>query len=55
MIQHIRETWGLFLIKDSSILFYEDNAACITQIKNNYIKGDRTKHISPKIFNTHEL
>jgi hypothetical protein len=34
---------------------HEDNAACIAQIKGGYIKGDRTKHISPKFFYTHEL
>jgi hypothetical protein len=28
---------------------------CITQIIGGYIKGDRTKHISPKLFYTHEL
>ena len=27
----------------------------ITQIKWGYIKGDRTKHISPKLFYTHDL
>ena len=34
---------------------YEDNAACIAQLKGGYIKGDRTKHISPKFFFTHDL
>ena len=34
---------------------YEDNAACIAQLKEGYIKGDRTKHISPKFFFTHDL
>ena len=34
---------------------FEDNAACIAQIRGGYIKGDRTKHISPKFFYTHEL
>ena len=34
---------------------YEDNAACIAQLKRGYIKGDRTKHISPKFFFTHDL
>ncbi|KAJ9544184.1 hypothetical protein OSB04_023891 [Centaurea solstitialis] len=29
---------------------YEDNAACIEQMKVGYIKGDNTKHISPKFF-----
>ena len=47
MIHHIKESCGLSSVKD--------NAVCITQIKGGYIKGDRTKHISPKIFYTHEL
>ncbi|KAI5675345.1 hypothetical protein M9H77_06295 [Catharanthus roseus] len=34
---------------------YEDNAACIAQLKSGYIKKDKTKHISPKFFFTHEL
>ena len=34
---------------------YEDNAACIAQLKGGYIKRDRTKHISPKFFFTHDL
>ena len=34
---------------------YEDNVACIAQLKGGYIKGDRTKHISPKFFFTHDL
>ena len=28
---------------------------CIAQVKGRYIKGDRTKHISPKFFYTHEF
>ncbi|KAF7137709.1 hypothetical protein RHSIM_Rhsim07G0041900 [Rhododendron simsii] len=55
MIQHIREKCGLSSIKDCPTILYEDNAACITQIKGGYIKGDRTKHISPKFFYTHDL
>ena len=54
IIQHIKESCGLPSIKDSTTLF-EDNAACIAQLKGGYIKGDRTKHISPKFFYTHEL
>ena len=34
---------------------YEDNAACVAQLKGGYIKGDRTKHISPKFFFTYDL
>jgi hypothetical protein len=55
VIQHIREKCGLSSIKDNPTILYEDNAACITQIRRGYIKGDRTKHISPKFFYTHEL
>ncbi|GJU24174.1 hypothetical protein Tco_1162795 [Tanacetum coccineum] len=33
----------------------EDNAACIAQIKDGYIKGDITKHILLKFFFTHDL
>lgn len=32
------------------MMLYEDNAACVTQIKEGYIKSDRTKHIPPKFF-----
>ena len=55
MIQHIRESSGLSYIKNNPTVLYEDNAACIAQIKGGYIKGDRTKDISPKFFYTHEL
>jgi hypothetical protein len=55
MIQHIQEECGLESIRGSPTVLYEDNAACIAQIKEGYIKGDRTKHISPKFFSTHDL
>ncbi|KAL6341274.1 hypothetical protein AAG906_032392 [Vitis piasezkii] len=55
MIQHIQETCGLPYIRGNAIVLHEDNAACIAQIKGGFIKGDRTKHISPKLFYTHEL
>ena len=55
MIQHIRESCGLFSIKDDSTILFEDNVVCISQITGGYIKEDRTKHISPKLFYTHEL
>ena len=41
--------------KEVSTTLYEDNVVCIVQLKNRYIKGDRTKHISPKFFFTHDL
>ena len=55
MIQHILESCGLPSIKNKPTVLYEDNAACIAQVKGGYIKGDQTKHISPKLFYTHEL
>ena len=55
MIQHIRDSSGLSPISNTTTTLYEDNAACIAQLKGGYIKGDRTKHISPKFFYTHEL
>ena len=36
-------------------LFFENNDACIAQLRGGFIKGDRTKHISPKLFFTHDL
>ena len=33
-------------------MLFEDNVACIAQIKKGYIKGYRTKHISPNFFYT---
>ena len=55
VIQHIQEKCGVSSIKDSPTILYAHNTACITQIRGNYIKGDRTKHISPKFCYTHEL
>lgn len=31
-------------------MIYEDNAACIAQMREGYIKNDRTKHIPPRFF-----
>ena len=55
MIRHIQESCGLPSIKSKPSVLYEDNAACIAQVKGGFIKGDRTKHISSKLFYTHEL
>lgn len=54
MTQHIRSNCGMNEDKEPTVMF-EDNAACIAQLKDGYIKGDRTKHILPKFFFTHEL
>lgn len=55
LIHYVHESCGLESIGKGPTVIYEDNAACIAQIKEGYIKGDRTKHISPKFFSTHEL
>ena len=55
IIHHIQESCGLSSVKAKPTILFEDNAACIVQIKGGYIKGDRTKHISPKFFYTHEI
>lgn len=55
MIKHFQESYELFPIKDTLIVLHEDNVAFIIQIKEGYIKGDLTKHISSKFFYTHEL
>ena len=55
MIQHIQESCGLSSIKSDPTILFEDNVACIAQITWGYIQGDRTKHILPKFFCTHEL
>ena len=55
MIQHIWESYGLSSIKGDLTILFEDNVTCIAQITGGYVKGDRTKHISPKFFYTHEL
>ena len=52
---HIQETYGLPSIRGNATKLYEDNVACIDQIKGGFIKGDKTKHISPKFLYTHEL
>ena len=51
----MQENCGLSSGKLTPTILYEDNAACISQIKEGYIKGDRTKHISPKFFYSHDL
>ena len=55
MTQHIQQMCGFPMKKDIPITLYEENVACIAQMKGGYIKGDRTKHISSKFFFTHDL
>ena len=42
-------------INNSPTIIYKDNTACVAQVRGGYIKGDKTKHISPKFFYTHKL
>lgn len=55
VVQHIKGDCGISSGQEAPTVMYEDNAACISQLNEGYIKGDRTKHISPKFFFTHEL
>jgi hypothetical protein len=45
----------LSIVKESPTILFEDNDVCNIQFRKGYIKGDKTKHISPKFFYTHEL
>ena len=39
----------------NSTIMYEDNAACIAQMRARYIKSNLSKHIGPKLLYPHEL
>ena len=47
---HIQEECGIKTIINSPTIIYEDNTDCIKQVSDDFIKGDRTKHIAPKLF-----
>nr|GEY15539.1 retrotransposon protein, putative, Ty1-copia subclass [Tanacetum cinerariifolium] len=49
MTQLIVTSCGLNIEKSLTII-HEDNAACVTQMKEGYIKNDRTNHIPPRYF-----
>ncbi|GJU24120.1 copia protein [Tanacetum coccineum] len=49
MTQLIVTSYGLNKEKSPTII-YEDNATCVAQMKEGYIKSDRTKHILPRYF-----
>ena len=55
MTHHIHKECNLLSKEEAPIVIHEDNMACITQLKDGYIKGDRVKHISLKFFFTHDL
>ena len=46
---------GLSMENEMPTIMYEDNSTCINELKEGYIKGDRTKHISPNLFYAHDL
>ena len=48
VVGHIRSSWILYPTFDVPTTIFEDNEACIEQLKKGYIKGDNTKHIAPK-------
>lgn len=54
MTQHILRS-AHCAVDTSPTIIHEDNAACVHQLQHGYIKGDRTKHLSPKFFYTSEL
>jgi len=51
----IKERCGLKCDAKVSTVLFEENVACKAQLRGGFIKGDRTKHISPKLFFTHDL
>nr|GEW85395.1 retrovirus-related Pol polyprotein from transposon TNT 1-94 [Tanacetum cinerariifolium] len=55
VIQHIRELCRISSGQEATIVLHKDNATCIAQLKDGYIKGDRFNHILAKFFFTHEL
>ncbi|KAM2864490.1 hypothetical protein FF1_023138 [Malus domestica] len=54
VMEHIRSTSCLTSVVDIPTMIFEDNAACIEQLKKGYIKGDNTKHIASKFFYSHQ-
>jgi len=55
MTNHVQEASRL-VIKREPTTIYEDNDACVAQIKEGYIKSDITKHIPSLFFSyTQEL
>ena len=50
IITHIQGTSCLSSVTNEPTCIYEDNVACIEQMKLGYINSDNTKHISPKFF-----
>ena len=49
MSHHIQESCRIINKKEPTKIF-EDNSACVAQLKEGYIKSDRTNHIPPRFF-----
>ena len=45
VISHIHNSCQLTLVIDSLTIIYEDNVACVAQVRGGFIKGNKTKHI----------
>ena len=55
LIQHIHSSFQLPSNAGIPNIIYEDNEAYRKQIRKGFIKGEKTKHIAPKLFFTHKL
>ena len=55
MTQYIWGVCGLGFSKEIPTKLYENNTTYISQLKEGYIKGDMTKHISSKLFLFYDL
>jgi hypothetical protein len=54
VINHIETSCGIGALKSPTII-YEYNVACVAQMQTGYTKTNYMKHISPKLFYSHEL
>lgn len=50
LIHHIHSSCSIVSKEGTPIVIQEDNAACVAQMSNEYVKGNLTKHIAPKLF-----
>lgn len=55
IMHYIQITSNLASVIEIPTIIYENNIACLAQIRGGYNKRDRTKYISPKLFCTHEV
>ena len=55
MVRHIYGSCGIATNDISPTVLYENNAVHVTQMSNEYVKGNLTKHIAPKFFYPYKL